>query len=237
MPAQKGDIFTDRQLAPQEKRALMRFLTAAQQHVTAAQGVPSAADTAAFDGRSFSQYLAEQGLPPSLRDSVCYALALATKNVSGDVPSAREGLQRLGSYLGSVGRYAPGSSPFLLPIYGTGELPQALCRLAAVHGATYVLRQPARGVRVDSGRVIGVTLADGTQIQCSTFVCSSGAVPLGQPHGQEQLSRAICITDASLVQGLDSVHVAIPPAAKQPHPVHALQLGPSNSVSPPERQV
>ena len=46
-------------------------------------------------------------------------------------------------------RYGTGTGAFLLPVYGGGELPQAFCRVAAVAGATYVLRQGIREFVVD----------------------------------------------------------------------------------------
>ena len=35
--------------------------------------------------------------------------------------------------------------------YGSGELPQAFCRVAAVHGAVYVLRCGLRSLLLDAG--------------------------------------------------------------------------------------
>ena len=46
-------------------------------------------------------------------------------------------------------RYGPGTGAFLLPVYGGGELPQAFCRVAAVAGALYVLRQGIGDFLVD----------------------------------------------------------------------------------------
>ncbi len=53
-----------------------------------------------------------------------------------------------------------------MPLYGGGELPQAFCRVAAVAGALYVLRQPVADVMITSspggGRVCtGVTTGSG----------------------------------------------------------------------------
>ena len=47
-------------------------------------------------------------------------------------------------------RYGTSTGAFLLPVYGGGELPQAFCRVAAVAGATYVLRQGIREFVVDA---------------------------------------------------------------------------------------
>lgn len=64
---------------------------------------------------------------------------------------------------GDLSRYGPGTGAFLLPVYGGGELPQAFCRVAAVTGALYVLRQGIKEFLVDPGSGL-----------CSALVTSSG---------------------------------------------------------------
>ena len=49
-----------------------------------------------------------------------------------------------------VFRYGPDTAAFLVPMYGSGELPQAFCRVAAVAGAVYVLRQTISSVLIDA---------------------------------------------------------------------------------------
>ena len=48
-----------------------------------------------------------------------------------------------------LSRYGTGTGAFLLPVYGAGELPQAFCRVAAVAGAVYVLRQGIGSFLID----------------------------------------------------------------------------------------
>lgn len=48
-------------------------------------------------------------------------------------------------------RYGADTGAFLVPLYGGGELPQAFCRVAAVAGALYVLRQPVTSVLLHPG--------------------------------------------------------------------------------------
>lgn len=43
----------------------------------------------------------------------------------------------------SIARY--GSSPYLYPLYGLGELPQGFARLSAIYGGTYMLNRPIEG--------------------------------------------------------------------------------------------
>lgn len=46
----------------------------------------------------------------------------------GQLMTIEQGVKALKQYLGSVGRYGPGSGAFLTPMYGCAELPQAFCR-------------------------------------------------------------------------------------------------------------
>ena len=66
--------------------------------------------------------------------------------IAGRVAACRESL-----FCDDVCRYGTGTGAFLLPVYGGGEMPQAFCRVAAVAGATYVLRQGIREFIVDEG--------------------------------------------------------------------------------------
>ena len=44
-----------------------------------------------------------------------------------------------------MARFPNMTSPYLYPLYGLGELPQAFARLAAVHGGTYMLNRDLDG--------------------------------------------------------------------------------------------
>jgi Rab GDP dissociation inhibitor len=64
-------------------------------------------------------------------------------------------IDRCKLYGESLARY--GKSPYLYPLYGLGELPQAFARLAAVYGGTYMLHKPIEKVVYDSeGKAAGI---------------------------------------------------------------------------------
>lgn len=106
------------------------------------------------DNSRFSSYLKDQKLSDSLITIIIHAIAMADRDCS-----TSEGMNHLCQHLQSLGRF--GSSAFLVPIYGSGELPQAFCRSAAVHGGTYLLRRCAKSVQLnESGDVIGVNIYD-----------------------------------------------------------------------------
>ncbi|KAL1522820.1 hypothetical protein AB1Y20_017789 [Prymnesium parvum] len=58
---------------------------------------------------------------------------------------AMEIISRMQLYLNSMTAFAGMTSPYLYPLYGLGELPQAFARLAAVHGGTYMLNRDLEG--------------------------------------------------------------------------------------------
>lgn len=61
-------------------------------------------------------------------------------------------------YYDSMMRYEGLKSPYIYPLYGLGELPQAFARLSAVYGGTYMLAKADAEVvyDADSGRAMGV---------------------------------------------------------------------------------
>ncbi len=98
------------------------------------------------DGMDFNKYLEkEHNLPQRLRDIVIYAMAMGssksnTERSGGPMYySTKDGMGDLSLHLRSLGKY--GGTAFLVPLYGAGELSQAFCRSAAVHGGTYLLRR------------------------------------------------------------------------------------------------
>lgn len=66
-------------------------------------------------------FLKSKNLTDNLMHYVLYAIAMATE----DTPCI-EGMSRTQKFLLSLGRY--GNTPFLWPMYGSGEIPQAFCR-------------------------------------------------------------------------------------------------------------
>jgi len=51
-----------------------------------------------------------------------------------------------------------GKSPYIYPLYGLGELPQAFARLSAIYGGTYMLDRKIESVNIgEDGKFTGVT--------------------------------------------------------------------------------
>ncbi|MBA0682894.1 hypothetical protein Goari_024581 [Gossypium aridum] len=85
-----------------------------------------------------------------------------------------------------------GGSPYIYPLYGLGELPQAFARLSAVYGGTYMLHKPECKVEFDAdGKATGVT-SEGETAKCKKVVCDPSYLP-DKVKKVGKVARAICI--------------------------------------------
>ena len=69
----------------------------------------------------FAEFLRLKDLTQNLIQYIVHSIAMVTE----DTPTL-QGLQATRLFLNSLGRF--GNAPFLYPIFGVGELPQAFCR-------------------------------------------------------------------------------------------------------------
>lgn len=103
-------------------------------------------------------------------------------------------------------------------MYGVGEVPQAFCRLCAVFGGTYMLRQRIDGFLTadDGGRCSGIVL-NGKPVESTWVVTTAGCLPTTYPASTcgNRVSRAVLITDSTLVPEADEnqpvVTLCVPP--------------------------
>ncbi|KAI3754516.1 hypothetical protein L1987_54301 [Smallanthus sonchifolius] len=79
--------------------------------------------------------LCKHGLDDNTVDFIGHALALHRDGRYLNEPAP----DRL--YAESLARFQ-GGSPYIYPLYGLGELPQAFARLSVVYGGTYMLNKP-----------------------------------------------------------------------------------------------
>eukprot|EP00768_Dysnectes_brevis_P000694 gnl/Dysnectes_brevis/1154_a1288_3827.p1 GENE.gnl/Dysnectes_brevis/1154_a1288_3827~~gnl/Dysnectes_brevis/1154_a1288_3827.p1 ORF type:complete len:491 (+),score=204.07 gnl/Dysnectes_brevis/1154_a1288_3827:22-1473(+) len=99
-------------------------------------------------------------LSENTQDFMGHAMALYTTNEYLDQP-ALETCRRIKLYVRSMARY--GQSPYIYPLYGLGDLPQAFARLSAVWGGTYMLNQPLDELLFDeAGHVRGIRSGEST---------------------------------------------------------------------------
>lgn len=76
-----------------------------------------------FEGLTFVDLLQSKGVDRELQNFLVHSIAMSDRDVS-----AAEALAALKKFTSSVGRF--GDTPFLWPLYGSGEFPQAFCRYA-----------------------------------------------------------------------------------------------------------
>ncbi|KAL8540523.1 hypothetical protein ACS0TY_001958 [Phlomoides rotata] len=136
------------------------------------------------------ELIAKYELEDDTIDFIGHALALHFTDSYLDEP-ALDFVKRMKLYAESLARFQSGS-PYIYPMYGLGELPQAFARLSAVYGGTYMLNKPDCKVEYDeNGAVIGVT-SEGETAKCKKVVCDPSYLP-DKVQKVGKVARAICI--------------------------------------------
>jgi Rab GDP dissociation inhibitor len=97
-----------------------------------------------MDGKEFFKFWK---LEASTIEFLTHVCALYRDDSFNDLPAIQIVI-KMQLYLMSMGRFEGMTSPYLYPLYGLGELPQAFARLAAVHGGTYMLNRDLDGTPV-----------------------------------------------------------------------------------------
>jgi Rab GDP dissociation inhibitor len=140
---------------------------------------------------------------------------------------ARPAYERIVLYTQSMSRY--GKSPYIYPLYGLGELPQAFARLSAIYGGTYMLDKSIDEIVTDpaTGKFVGVRSGDET-VKAKQVIgdpsyfggtaagagVAGGAASAGKVRVVEETKvvRAICILKHPIpgTEDADSVQIIIP---------------------------
>jgi len=159
------------------------------------------------------------GLEPSTRDFVGHSMALYGSDDYINTPGlAQDVVTRIRLYVNSMARY--GNSPYIYPLYGLGELPQAFARLSAIYGGTYMLSTDIEEVMYDkSGKVSGIKAAmrdrDGEgmkfETKCSTIIADPSYFQ-GKVRPSGHLLKAICVLNHPVANtdNSDSLQLIIP---------------------------
>jgi len=129
------------------------------------------------------------GLEDETIEFIGHALALHRDDTYLERP-ALETVNRIALYANSLARYGKGS-PYIYPLYGLGELPQAFARLAAIFGGTYMLSKPIDEVVYQNGIAVGVK-SQGEVAKCKFVVGDPSYFP-NKVTKKGQVIRVICI--------------------------------------------
>ncbi|XBH85740.1 hypothetical protein VPH35_073580 [Triticum aestivum] len=152
------------------------------------------------------ELISKYGLEDDTVDFIGHALALHRDDNYLDEP-ALDTVKRMKLYAESLARFQ-GGSPYIYPLYGLGELPQAFARLSAVYGGTYMLNKPECKVEFDeSGKAFGVT-SEGETAKCKKVVCDPSYLP-DKVKKVGRVARAICIMKHPIPDTKDSHSVQI----------------------------
>jgi Rab GDP dissociation inhibitor len=175
---------------------------------------------------------AEFGLDPATVDFIGHGLALHTDDAYLNKP-ALETVTRIQLYNDSLHRFAGTRSPYIYPLYGLGELPQAFARLAAVHGGTYMLGQAGAEVVWEDGKAVGVTTENGTA-RAPLVVGDPSYFP-GRTSLASRVVRAACILAHPIPGTADAASTQVILPQKQTgrrHDIYVFCCSAAHCVSP-----
>ncbi|KAI7725148.1 hypothetical protein M8C21_010498 [Ambrosia artemisiifolia] len=120
-----------------EKRRARKFFIYVQDYV---ENDPKTHEGLDLTRVTTKELIAKYGLDDNTVDFIGHALALHRDDRYLHEP-ALDTVKRMKLYAESLARFQ-GGSPYIYPLYGLGELPQAFARLSAVYGGTYMLNKP-----------------------------------------------------------------------------------------------
>eukprot|EP01121_Diplochlamys_sp_Union-15-3_P014692 TRINITY_DN471_c0_g4_i1.p1 TRINITY_DN471_c0_g4~~TRINITY_DN471_c0_g4_i1.p1 ORF type:complete len:447 (+),score=81.25 TRINITY_DN471_c0_g4_i1:61-1401(+) len=136
-----------------------------------------------------AELLSKYKFDDSTKDFLGHALALY-HDESWSGTFATETIARVKLYGESLAHY--GKSPYLYPLYGLGDLPQAFARLSAIYGGTYMLNKPIEEIVYDSnGQVCGVK-SEGKIAKTKNVIGDPSYFP-SKVKKVGQIVRCICI--------------------------------------------
>ncbi|KAL1992124.1 hypothetical protein VTN49DRAFT_4156 [Thermomyces lanuginosus] len=183
------------------------------------------------------------GLEESTRDFVGHSMALYQSDDYLNKPGmATDAIRRIRLYVNSMARY--GKSPYIYPLYGLGELPQAFARLSAIYGGTYMLNTNVDEVLYENGKVSGIraTMKErddtGEGMKFTTKTKKIIADPSYFPDKVKitgYVLRAICILDHPIdkTDGSDSVQIIIPQSqVGRKHDIYIAMVSYAHNVAP-----
>lgn len=220
VPCSRSDVFKTKDVSIIEKRLLMKLLTICVEYKEENN------EFAGFEDKKFVEYLKSKELTPNLTHYVLYAIAMSSENTP-----CMEAVERTKRFLSSLGRY--GNTPFLHPMYGSGELPQCFCRLCAVYGGVYHLKRAAEGVLIDQSEACKGIVSTKQRLGTQHLVIGVPNAPSSflKSIPKKGMSRAMFITDRSIMPSeKESLTLLQFPA---PDPITVIELGPSTHACPP----
>lgn len=151
VPATEGEALKSSLMGLFEKRRCAKFFSFVQDYE---EDAPSTHKGWDLHNMKMSELYKEYSLDEEAQQFIGHCIAMHLNDEYLQRPAV-ETVRMAKLYHDSLERY--GTSPFIYPLYGLGELPQAFARLSAVFGGTYMLDRPVDSVVFDeSGQAVGV---------------------------------------------------------------------------------
>ncbi|OMJ18593.1 putative secretory pathway GDP dissociation inhibitor 1 [Smittium culicis] len=184
-----------------------------------------------LDKQTMSAVYEHFGVDSNTQEFIGHAMALHLDDSYKHKP-ARETIERVLLYVTSVAKY--GSSPYIYPLYGLGELPQGFARLSAIYGGTYMLNTPVDDIVVDeSGKFTGVK--SGEEVAKAKLVIGDPSYFKSKVKVEGKVVRAICLLDHPIPNSADadSTQIIIPQAqANRKHDIYIACVSSTHNVCP-----
>lgn len=204
VPATEKEALSSQLMGLLEKRRFKKFLefVSSWDEVNPGdyKGVPTKTCT-------MSELFKKFGLDDNTIDFCGHSIALHRNDDYLQQP-ARETLPKVRLYFESLARFQ--KSPYIYPLYGLGELPQAFARLSAIYGGTYMLNKPIEEIIMENGKFVGVK-SEGEVVKADIVIGDPSYFPnLVKQTGR--VVRVICILDAPVpgTKDADSTQIIIP---------------------------
>ncbi|GFE52919.1 rab s geranylgeranyltransferase component A 1 [Babesia ovis] len=265
VPNSRNAICKSQLLSPLEKRSLMQLLMTitsghcvpqfASMSLKGSEATASKNDTTEQcedSGVNWLQYLYSSGCTKNIVDILSYGIGLG----GADVPTwtKKEGVQRLLKYAQSIGVYGQTNSPFIYPMYGSGDIVQAFSRVGAVLGVTFILGTSVASAELVDNAISKVRLTNGMTVSTKAVIvedtmtagdCAKLANMNTTPRnrGSAQLPRRLhvlaFVIDEPILQGL-TLSVIIPAESVKRdincqhvvEPVYLIQAGADAGATP-----
>lgn len=259
IPNSRAALFRDNTLTLLEKRKVANFLMDVMRRDAQSSGtnipnperdtfLPSgsgaeAAEAELDNAQPLEAFLASEKFKiasPLAQEFLVYGIAMA---MAPESVGAKDGVARICQYAKSTGRFRGTTTPFIYPIYGAAEIPQAFSREAAVFSATYMLGKKAAAVippisgSGEGGELAKVVLDNGTAegLEVKAKWVAVGAECLGERSGTVY-QRCVVVTDRMVVEPVEQKaaleFVVVPPIKPCTSPVHITQFDSAAGVAP-----
>ncbi|KAK0408797.1 hypothetical protein QR680_004162 [Steinernema hermaphroditum] len=185
VPADKMEALSSSLMGMFEKRRFGKFLAWVENFDAEKSDTWQGLDP---HNNTMKQVYEKFGLDDNTADFTGHALALYRDDKYKNEPFGPT-IDRIRLYRNSLARYE--KSPYLYPLYGLGELPQAFARLSAVYGGTFMLDKPVDSLVIEDGKVVGVRSGDEVarckQVFCDPSYANDRVKKVGQ------VIRVICL--------------------------------------------